>query len=404
MGDTAGGRSFFDFKEGLKQGGWTVESSGDGLALFSAVGDVITVRGTGAGGVNIRAWLRLQGHSGFEIIMQMGDGSVAGSASEIDIRIKLSAADGFVGGSPSAIQTPSATDEFVIRGGTNDAAPTFNRIWNGRNNASLDAEGEHLLIGAVEDRAPSRFVFGYLQDFSPFACRGGWLFDSTQLQQVPLLGLTDPEPYVFYIAGTTGSASPGSAFGENELVGLSANQQTPFAVLGTGLWSGAEIEPFQTVASQFANIGANNPFLAGAHDLVPMTVSRAAGAGQNTKGITTLIRGIAQAETVAVQNQLYTLDNKIRSWIRLNYCAIPWNGSSLSANWTDERDAVLWDLVGDVQVAGGRDVDRFRMRATDTTLARVVYWSSQQPDPDGSRYRGPGPLTGVTTSLKVRQT
>ncbi len=404
MGDTAGGRSFFDLKEGLKQGGWTVEESGDGLALFSAVGDIITVRGTGVGGVNLRAWARLQAHSGFEIIIQMGDGSVAGSALVIDIRLKVSAADGFTGGTPSAIQTPSATDQFVLRGSSNDSSPVYDRNWNGRTNASLDAEGEHLMFGVVEDQAPSRFVFGFVQDFSPFACRGGYLFDHLQLQQVPLLGLTDAEPYIFYVGGTLNTATPDTAFSLVEFTGPRSSGESPFAVLGTGLWAAVECEPFMTVSFPPSNIGANNPFLAGAHDLVPMTVSRAGIAGANTKGVTSLIRGIAQAPTTAVQNQLYTIDNRIRSWVRLNYCAIPWNGTSLSANWTDEREAVLWDLVGDVQTAGGRDVDKFRMRATDTTLARIVYWSSQRPDPNGDRYTGPGPLTDVTTSLKVRRT
>jgi hypothetical protein len=336
--------------------------------------------------------------------MQMGDGSIAGDALEIDIRVKVSAAAGFTGGTPSAIETPSATDQFAIRGNLTDAAPTYGRNWNGEDNTSLNAAGEHLVFGVVEDAAPSRFAFGFVQDFSPFGCRGGWLFDSTQLQQVPLNGLTDDEPYVFYVGGTFTNASPDSAFAQSELIGPASSGRSPFAVLGTGLWAATEIEPFMTAAS-FSDIGANNPFLAGAHDLTPLTVSRTSGtAGSNTKGVLSMLRYIAQAETTAVRNQLYTVDNKIRSWIRLNNLAIPWNGTSLSANWTDQRAAVLWDSVGDIQVGGGRDVDRFRMRAFDTTLARIVYWDSQAPDPGGDRYTGPGPLTGVTLSHRVRRT
>ncbi|MHC4067434.1 MAG: hypothetical protein ACYSUI_23430 [Planctomycetota bacterium] len=404
MGDTAGGRSFYDFKEGLKAGGWTVLSSGDGLALFSAVGDIITVRGTGAGGVNVLAWVRMQSHSGFEISLQQGNGDIAGSALTNGIRMKLSASAGFTGGTPSASQVPSAADEFVIRGGGSDAVPAQGVNWNNETNLSLDTAGEHLMIGVVEDQSPSRFVFVCLQDFSPFGCRSGYLFDSLQLQQIPLNGLTDAEPYVFYVGGTFTSAAPDTAYGQSELVGPASSGRSPFAVLGTGSWAAIEIEPFMTFTN-FSDIGANNPFLAGAHDLTPLTVSRTSGtAGSNTKGVHSLIRYIAQAETTAVRNQLYTVDNKIRSWIRANACAIPWNGTSLSASWTDQREAVLWDSVGDIRVGGGRDVDRFRMRAFDTTLARIVYWDSQAPDPGGDRYTGPGPLTGVTLSLKVRRT
>ena len=40
-------------------------------------------------------------------------------------RIKYSASAGFVGGSPSNVQTPSATDEQILLSGGTDAAPTY---------------------------------------------------------------------------------------------------------------------------------------------------------------------------------------------------------------------------------------------------------------------------------------
>ncbi len=402
MGDNAGGLSFFDFKEGLKAAGWTVLASGDGLALFSAVGDVITVRGDGAGGVNVLAWVRLGAHAGnpFEICVQMGNGSVPGNALRIGARTKVSASAGFTGGAPSPSRVPSAADEFVYRGAGSDAAPTDAPTWNNESNSTLDAAGEHLFFGLAEDTIPSRFVFGFVQDFSPFACRGGWMHDRLQLQQVPLRGLTDAEPYLIYQAGLT-NLTDTAAFGELEL--NSIGFQSCVAIGSLGVWVAIKVQHF-TQGGTYPTISGTNPFLAGAHDLIPLVGSLGGAAGSNTKGVPTLIRGIAQQEAAGDRDQLYTVSNKIRSWVRLNSVAIPWNGTPISASWTDERDAVLWNLTGDRQFAGGRDADIIRMRATDTTLARVVYWDSQYPDPGGDRYTGPGPLTGVTVSLKLRRT
>lgn len=405
LGNNASCRAFYDVKEALKTAGWTVASSGDGLAAFSAVGDVIVVRGDGAGGVNDRAWVRLVPHAGstFEIILQAIAGFTAASITVITQRWKVSAAAGFTGGAPNATTAPSATDEFEIYGGGTDAAPTGEGSWNGQSNSTLDAAGEHLVVGVIEDQAPSRFCFGYVQDFSPFLCRGGLMIDQCQLNQVPINGLTDALPYVFYQAGL--SILDRAPFGEREL-DEPASTEGPVARM-TALdadYEACEIQPFMT-ADVYQDISGTNPFLAGAHDLTPMVVNvNTANANNGTKGGTTLIRYIAQSEpSGADQDQLYEVNGRPRSWLRLNNVAMAWGGAAVGT-WADDRQAVNWGLVGDINVGGGRDANRFRMRATDTTLGREVYWFSQVADAAGNNYTGPGPLVGVTASLRVRDT
>lgn len=55
----------FDLKEAMKAAGYTIRGSGDGLAAYSAVGDVITSSGSGAGGMNnTNAWFTVRQAAG----------------------------------------------------------------------------------------------------------------------------------------------------------------------------------------------------------------------------------------------------------------------------------------------------------------------------------------------------
>lgn len=114
-----GAEAIFRFKAVLKNAGWVVKASSDGTTLNSS-GDQITTSGTGAGGMNNNnAWFRIQEPGGLrEWVVQRG-------TTELVWRVKYSALDRFTGGSQSATQTPSATDEQIMLGGGTDAAPTF---------------------------------------------------------------------------------------------------------------------------------------------------------------------------------------------------------------------------------------------------------------------------------------
>jgi hypothetical protein len=110
--------------------GWLKKADADGTT-YSATGVQVTGGGTGAHGLgNTNAWVRLQSPGGAgttELIIQRG-------TSDSGYRIKISAAAGFTGGSPSGTQAPSATDEFILYGGGTDAAPSYGTIFPTTNN------------------------------------------------------------------------------------------------------------------------------------------------------------------------------------------------------------------------------------------------------------------------------
>lgn len=116
----------FNLKAALVAGGWTVISSSDGTT-YNASGDQITHNGTGAGGMgNARSWfvIRQPGANQREFCIQRSSDS---STTNYNFRLKYSGgpSTGFVAGTPSATQTPSATDENILLGAGSDASPTF---------------------------------------------------------------------------------------------------------------------------------------------------------------------------------------------------------------------------------------------------------------------------------------
>lgn len=409
MGTAAGARSFYDLKEGLKSLGWTVASSGDGLGLYSAVGDIITVRGNGAGGVNNRAWVLLIPHTPSityaGITVQITDGAVDDSVAVIDFRTKFSATAGFTGGAPDFETTPSATDELVLGGGS-DAAPTGLTAWNGLSSNALGLAGEHLVLISGDTEAPSRFVAAWVQDFSPFLSRGGLVVDHLQLSQIPY-PIPNISPYTIWQPGAT--ATSGGAFAVQSMrVGTNVQDaRANFDPAGPVSYRGIELEQLMLGAGTDISVPGTNVFLPTAHDLVPIFCSRNLGSPDpdGGVGVMSILRVVAQAPALAGdQNQLYTIEDADRAWLRINTCAMPWDGRNVSASWNDEIPAVLWNQTVDPVFIGGRGVDGFRMRGFDGTLNDYVYWSAQQPDPGGARYSGPGPLSDVVVTHKVRPT
>lgn len=120
-----GSATMFDIKETLKSAGWTVSSSSDGTT-YNASGDQITHAGSGAGGMaNSRAWFRIQDPGGRrEYCIQKS------TSDNIAWRIKYSASQRFVAGSPDATVTPSASDEGILLGAGSDASPTFASLFS----------------------------------------------------------------------------------------------------------------------------------------------------------------------------------------------------------------------------------------------------------------------------------
>lgn len=399
---SAGREAFFRWKEALVAAGWTVEASGDGDAIFSTVGDVITGFNLGANGVNNRAWVRIQRPDGIEeLTAQLITGEQGIEA--IDYRVKRSPVAKFTGGAPSAIVTPSATDETIVTGAGTDAAPNGvnGNMWAAENPTELDARSPHF-IGMAETTFPYRFwyshhVYGPLAAAIGFQSLGGWLRDIVIGQQSPTLPDNDP----VYMS-CNGESSPSTAFSSRDGGNMNDNSDVDIAGVGRMATSGAGQK---MRAAGPTNQGQTNdtPWLAGAYDMVPAVVYRRDTDGGTTgiKGVLSWLRGTMPLfdGVTTISGIGITLDGVDYSYLVMNTTAMPWNGvAPASGSWSRTVDGILWNQLADRAFAGADGVQVYRMRAFDTTLARTVYWNAPKVDAAGDFYTGPGPLISVLPS------
>lgn len=178
-------QGLFTLKQLLKSVGWVVTASGDGLALFSTSGDVITSGVTGAGGLqNLNAWFAIRSPDGLNAFsFQNGSGSASGDA----WRVRWSPGGIFsTGGTPSATISASVTGGTVatMRGGGTDAAPSFTGM--------LSTLFPRSVVCAASNTAPYFFWFACLAGGVGSAGRSSILFDSL-VNTVP----GDVNPYVW---------------------------------------------------------------------------------------------------------------------------------------------------------------------------------------------------------------
>jgi PKD repeat protein len=147
---TSYGDAGYQIKEFLKTLGGTITKSGTGTAgSYNASGDSI-VSATFA---TAKAWYVCALRGGGQLCVQTG-GSNAW-------RVKYSHTAGFVGGSPAADQTPTATDEAVLKGGGTDAAPAYSAAFAGAaypHNLQLvgdNVTGSFIAIGHLNSASTS---------------------------------------------------------------------------------------------------------------------------------------------------------------------------------------------------------------------------------------------------------
>lgn len=116
---TGGPGVIFLLKTHLKANGWTVLGSGDGLAAFSAPGDVITSANSGANGLaNTRAWITL-GDPGNNRSLTFWRGTT-----DVLWRHSTTESCTLTGGNATTAMTSPGNDGVITGGGT-IAAPTF---------------------------------------------------------------------------------------------------------------------------------------------------------------------------------------------------------------------------------------------------------------------------------------
>jgi hypothetical protein len=236
-------KSPYTLKAVLKQAGWTVPMSSDGLT-YNSTGDQIAGPGTGAGGwKNEKAWARLRAPDGsFEMTLQWTDNTTM-----MRWRIKLSLA-GFTSGTPTVTQTPYASDEYILLGSGTDAAPGYGD-W------SING-GSYFHVGASTN-------YPY-----PFYLYGGIATDGTIFMRCPLLpGSYVPEvvdPAVTVIYPNIGTGLSYNNLGDSPKL---------YARYRAGL-SYAQWTPYRALGSCISNVV--NPYN-GLDDLKPMQLTRSAG-------------------------------------------------------------------------------------------------------------------------------
>jgi len=132
-----GAWAIFDLMTFLELHSWVVLEDSDGTTHEADVptnGHQVTQGGSGAGGLgNSNAWFRIREPNGN---VNPASGGIArewtfqrDTVNSTDWRVKMSALDGFIGGSPSPTQTPSASDEQTLRGSGTDASPTHVQLF-----------------------------------------------------------------------------------------------------------------------------------------------------------------------------------------------------------------------------------------------------------------------------------
>lgn len=181
-----GSVAFWTVIEMLVNAGASILSCGDGNT-YDPTGTLITSGASGAGGLgNTNAWVRLGLVSGHELTIQRG-------ASNLVWRVKYSAQAGFSDGTPSATQTPTATDQAIRCGGGTDASPTYFTMFG--------TDASYKLDGCADSSSGAFWFVPTL--ISGGAQSGGLVFDP--LNQV-LSGDTEPTGFVVVAAGATFSS------------------------------------------------------------------------------------------------------------------------------------------------------------------------------------------------------
>lgn len=191
----------YNLKEQLKTAGWTVPRSSDG-STYNDSGDQITSGGSDAYGMdNASAWFVIEEPASPFRQFCFQRTSSTGANTSYQWRIKYSDGYEFDGGSPSATQVPSATDEQVLLGSGTDGSPGFGNFFG----TNTDGGFRHNIVADNAD-AYGWASFAWVNTTGrPTHCM---VFD-------PVTGVTtaDDDPVVIYLNGTLSSQSDGGNTG-----------------------------------------------------------------------------------------------------------------------------------------------------------------------------------------------
>lgn len=302
-----GSVAIFELKTLLKAAGWTVPRSSDG-STYNAAGDQITVSGSGAGGMaNSNAWFVLRSpNAAHEWCFQRG-------TTNLVWRVKFSAFTFFVGGSPSASQVPSATNEHVMCGAGTDAAPTFHTL--------LEADGTYRWNCMADNSAP----YGWWA--AVFSTGGSAPHDCIVFDPLTQVEPTESFPYVcivnrfvtpFTVAALCTETSTNAAGSTNV-------NHTRVASAGTGAVTHMPAMTYTlgTSTTVVPNALGTNPISAEDQPFPFVWGRRAAAGNGGYKGISTLLKWNAVTRTTGDTLSV----NGTRDRIVYGDISLDWDGS-----------------------------------------------------------------------------
>lgn len=269
-----GAVAVYNLKERMKAAGWVVKASSDGLT-YGPAADQIGHGGSGAGGMaNTGAWFRIQAPDGIrEFTFHRG-------TTNQYWRVKYSASAKFTGGTPGATQTPTATDEVVMRGSGTDAS-AGSTSWFG-------TDGTYRQQIGADNAAPYAFWMSTYATGGSVNTSGSMVFDPVSSSSP-----ADTDPVVIYFDA---GASPDNSIQSNGSSPWSATSSGPGGWLKKGLAG----ETYVGIAGLNYNVGntsivpgggVTNPH-DGDDDELPIVYYRGAAqtAPQGYKGISGVFR------------------------------------------------------------------------------------------------------------------
>jgi hypothetical protein len=300
-----GAQAIYQLKQGLKNAGWTVPRSSDGTT-YNASGDQITSGSSGANGMaNNNAWFVVKSPSvdGYE-----REFCIQRMSTNLLWRIKYAVSSTFSGGSPSATQVPSASDEALVHGGGTDSSPTGSGLF------STDSTYRyHFIYGGLEE-SYSFYSFGY--PLGGGNSNHSFMFDRCSLNT---FAPEDLDPFVIYSSNTSNLIST--------LSGLSTCK----------CWYKKNLsgQIFQNVAvSDYVNSSGSSLYVGllgtnawnGKDDGLPVFYGRnvASGGTPGFKGISRHLYLKCAARSTGDTISVVTSKDKIY----LNDLILPWNGTS----------------------------------------------------------------------------
>lgn len=359
----------YQLKQLLKQAGWTVTKSGDGMSAYSPSGDVITHGGTGANGMNNNG-------SWFVIRQPFTRGAArefcfhkASGATNQSVRWTYSKAAGFTGGSPGASTPPTATDGVQMYsimeqpvGSAHMMAETSGGFgfWLAAYNASRGVRGAIVFDPLVEGTYPA-------SDVDPYVLYAAGSHTYSMALYVNQTTSNEANPFL-----TNGNGELSSE-GENGLrAWLTGSGVTKIAASVPLYWGGA--------TRRYLVNGAGAHPVANADALLPVLYGRSASDGigdAGVKGISTFLRfGSTTRATVTTASDL--------SRIRIGDSWLPWDGATTPTLHQGSVDVYdLWpsgadttppevEILSPAPYSAILPTTPIRVRVTDATGLRRV--------------------------------